>query len=143
MPSISVGQGNNILGAGSVAMPKYDNGSLSFDQYPCSFVNPDEFKRPNAIPLGSYDHFRNTYQMPNPSATMFSNVTTEANPPESDLMMKYEQPWSSDPFSIREDYDPDTQHKNAGEFSDLQIFIFSSCLLLVLIICTYLSFRMK
>jgi hypothetical protein len=140
MPSISVGQGDNILGAGSVAMPKYNNGSLTEDQYPCTYFTPDESKRPVPIPLGSYDHLTDTYEMPDPDSKKFTNVSTNANPSQADLMMPYSQPFQ--PY-VREDYDPDTQHKNAGEFSDLQIFIFAGCLLLVLIICTYLSFGMK
>lgn len=51
----SVGQADNLLTAGSVSMPKYDNGSLEESQYPCKYVKVDLSKRPEQIPLGAYD----------------------------------------------------------------------------------------
>ena len=48
----NIGQADNLLTAGSVAMPKYDIGSLSQDQYPCEYAPPDYSERPQFVPLG-------------------------------------------------------------------------------------------
>lgn len=48
----NVGQGDNLLSAGKVAYPKYENCSVESS---CSYSQPDTKKRPVSIPLGSYD----------------------------------------------------------------------------------------
>lgn len=48
----NIGQADNLLTAGSVAMPKYDIGSLTKEQYPCEYKIPNYTKRPEPIPLG-------------------------------------------------------------------------------------------
>jgi hypothetical protein len=56
----SVGQADSLLTAGSVSMPKYYNGSLEENQYPCSYSRVDLSKRPEQIPLGFYDDINNS-----------------------------------------------------------------------------------
>lgn len=125
MPSISVGQGDNILSAGQVAMPTYNIGSLSHDQYPCSYTMPDLTERPKPIPLGSFDLNKN-YPLPDP------RYEPNPSPRTEDLPMVYQ--------NVIEHYD---QHQQAGEFSDVTIFVIAGALLLLLILCTYLSFKLK
>ena len=135
MPSISVGQAENLLSAGLVSYPTYTNGSLSKNQYPCKFTPPDNSKRPEPIPLGSFDpsdefqHYRNAvpsgYAMP-----LYQHEKMVYNLPNEEEILS------------KEEYIDDTQHKKSGEFSDLTILGFSAVLLLVLMICTYLSFKM-
>ena len=59
----SVGQADNLLTAGSVSMPKYDNESLDKSQYPCMYSKVDMSKRPEQIPLGSYDNSKIAYPL--------------------------------------------------------------------------------
>ena len=54
-----VGQANSIMGAGSVSMPVYENGSLTDEQYPCNYKPVDLFVRPKQIKLGAYEWFMN------------------------------------------------------------------------------------
>lgn len=144
MPSISVGQADNLLTAGSVSLPKYTNGSLSQFQYPCSFTPPDVNKRPVPIPLGSYDPQNQPFQQFQgavPSG-MFAPLYKDdpmmyTFPNEEEILSKEDE---SD--NKKENYIENTQHKNAGEFSDLTILAFASGLLVVLIFCSYLSFKM-
>ena len=127
MPSISVGQADNLLTAGSVSMPTYTNGSLTPKDYPCSFI-PNLSARPVPIPLGSYDPDSNVNTNVNPN--MDRNVNSNMN-------MDYAQP------KLKENYTYNTQHYAAGEFSDMTILVFTICLLIMLIVCTYLSFHLK
>lgn len=142
MPSISVGQADNLLTAGSVSLPKYTNGSLSRSQYPCTFTPPDVHTRPVPIPLGTYDPQNQPfqhYQGAVPSG-MFTPLFKDdpmmyTFPNEEEILSKEDE-------GNQENYIENTQHKNAGEFSDLTILAFASVLLIVLIFCTYLSFKM-
>jgi hypothetical protein len=57
----NVGQGDNLLSAGKVAYPKYENGTITGKEYPCSYILPDHKKRPVSIPLGTYEDPYNEY----------------------------------------------------------------------------------
>lgn len=135
MPSISVGQADNLLSAGSVSFPTYTNGSLTKNQYPCKFTLPDVSKRPKPIPLGSYDPVNEFQHYQNAVPSGFGM------PLYKDENMVYDLPNEEEILS-KEPYEHDTQHNKVGEFSDMTILGFSASLLLILIICTYMSFRL-
>ena len=139
MPSISVGQADNLLSGGSVAMPKYINGSLTHKQYPCGQNDVDLTTRPVPIPLGSFDpkdpFIRHKGAIP--------TLPIGAHSSEMQDMMLYDMPKITSENILKEEYVADTQHKNAGEFSDLTILLISVTLLFFLIGCTYLSFKLK
>ena len=146
MPSISVGQADNLLTAGSVSLPTYTNGSLSRSQYPCSFTPPNIHSRPVPIPLGSYDPKNQPFQHYEGSipSGMFTPLYKDdplmySMPNEEEILSKED---SKENIVSQENYEENSQHKNAGEFSDLTILIFTGVLLLILIFCTYLSFKM-
>jgi len=94
-----IGQADNLVDLPYVAMPKYTNGSLSKQQYPCDYVYPNLFDHPQQIPLGSYVYKDDAY--PNG----YNNV--------------------------REPYVSDTQHKSAGEFTDIELFLMVVVLLVI------------
>ena len=52
----NVGQGDNLLSAGKVAYPSYENSCVTEKEYPCSYILPDTKKRPVSIPLGTYSN---------------------------------------------------------------------------------------
>lgn len=79
----NVGQADSLLGPGSVSMPKYDNCSLSRDQYPCNYAPVDLSKKPEQLPLGLVGNY---------------------------------------PGHV-ENYEENTQHKQAGELEDKHLFI--------------------
>ena len=60
----NIGQADNLLTGGSVAVPKYDIGSLSEDQYPCDYLPPDYTKRPEFVPLGQPIEQKENYVEP-------------------------------------------------------------------------------
>jgi len=95
-----IGQADNITGVPQVAMPKYTNGSLSLNQYPCSYDYPDLYTIPKQIELGTY--------------------SGPENP-------GYEE------IPVKEDLVEDTQHKSAGEFTDMDLFLIVVLLLLITI----------
>ena len=97
----SVGQADSLLGPGSVSMPKYDNCSLSREQYPCNFAPVDLSKRPDQLPLG--------------------------------LVGDYP--------GHAENYEEDTQHKQAGELEDKHLFLI--VLVLFIIGAILLALNMK
>lgn len=142
MPSISVGQADNLLSAGSVSYPTYTNGSLSKNQYPCKLTPPDVFQRPKPIPLGSYDPVNEFQHFENAVPSGFGM------PLYKDEEMLYENPYEAEnqhQSSSKEEfinYERHTQHSKAGEMSDLAILFLSASLFIILLICTYLSFRM-
>ena len=84
-----VGQANSIMGAGSVSMPVYENGSLTDEQYPCNYKPVDLFVRPKQIKLGAYDSSKTAYPL--------------------------------DEY-YKENYVNNTQHRKAGEITDIEIF---------------------
>lgn len=57
----NIGQADNLLTGRNVAMPKYDNGSLTKQQYSCEYVLPDNSKKPINIPLGEFNDGNNAY----------------------------------------------------------------------------------
>lgn len=106
----NVGQADNLLAGGGVAMPKYDNGSLVRNQYPCNYTLPDTHRRPPNIPLGSFNKGDGAYDV-----------------------QGYNE--------FQESYVEDTQQKKAGELSDRTLLMLMLGLLVLLIICTYISFK--
>lgn len=128
MPSISVGQADNLLSAGSVSMPSYTNGSLTRKDYPCSY-SPNLSIRPVPIPLGTYDP-KNEFQRYRNAVPWRDNGSQQPD------QLVYAQP------RMQENYEDMTQHYNAGEFSDRTILAITLALLFSLIICTYMSFKM-
>ena len=103
----NIGQADNLLSAGSVSMPKYDNGSLVRDQYPCDYTLPDTRRPPPNIPLGSFNGGYDT--------------------------QGYNE--------FQEPYVENTQQKTAGEWSDRELLIVMVILLVILCVCTYVSFN--
>ena len=57
----NIGQADNLLGSGNVAMPKYEIGSLTKQQYVCDYVLPDNSKKPISIPLGQFNNGTDAY----------------------------------------------------------------------------------
>ena len=93
-----VGQSDNLVDAPNVAMPKYTVGSLSRQQYPCTYKYPDMNAYPEKIPLGSYN---------------------------------YDSAYAPSYDPVKEHYVRDTQHKDAGEFTDMELFAIVSILLVI------------
>jgi hypothetical protein len=100
----NVGQADNLLSAGRVEYPKYENSCVTKKEYPCNYISPDTKKRPESIPLGIY-----------------------VNP--------------YDENGYIERYVEDTQQKRAGEVSDKFLLIVMIILLVILAVCTYISFQ--
>jgi hypothetical protein len=100
----NIGQADNLLSGGKVSMPKYDNGSISYGQYPCEYNVPLNSKRPQNIPLG-------TFLNDNNRAYDISGYTNDE----------------------KEDYVENTQQKKAGEISDKWILIIMVIMLIVCI----------
>jgi hypothetical protein len=103
-----VGQANSLMGAGSVSMPVYENGSLKEDQYPCKYKPVDLFVRPQQIELGTYDTSKSAYPL--------------------------------DEY-YKENYVADTQHRKAGEITDVEIFGGVVVLLIITGIILYMVSR--
>lgn len=108
----NIGQADNLLTGGGVAMPKYDNGSLVRSQYPCNYTLPDTHRRPQNIPLGYFGESERAYDVQ-----------------------------GYDNSKIEESYVEDTQQKRAGEFSDRTLLIIMILLLIALVVCTCISFH--
>jgi len=107
-----VGQANSIMGAGSVSMPVYENGSLTQEQYPCNYKPVDLFVRPKQIELGAYDSSKTAYP----------------------LDEYYKE-------NYKENYVNNTQHRKAGEITDIEIFGGVVILLMIIGIVLYLASR--
>lgn len=101
-----VGQGDSIKeGSGKVFSIKLKE-TVVDTLYPCHFSKPDKSKQPVQIPLGSFD----------------KRVLDDYNGYMS----------VAEKYGTREDYEKVTQHTNAGEFSDMTLFV------VVAIVCIFL-----
>ena len=175
MPSLSVGQADNLLSYGEVAVPKYENGSLTKDQYSCNYLPVDFSKRPVPIPLGSYDpkdefvKWEGAYptersmQVYKETPLMYQEGVKNFNhqkvfgydpdegpndfldPARRELLntMICSQTQTQEPEQRENYYEACTTHCKAGEFSDMTMLCVAGLLLMVLIICTWISFNQE
>jgi hypothetical protein len=110
----NVGQADNLIspGTGSVSMPSYTNGCLSLDQYPCKYKNPNLHSKPKQI------------------QTEINNF--------GDYGDVYD---STYPKTETENYEENTQHKQAGEIEDKHLFLIMFILLVVGIALVYINMK--
>lgn len=140
MPSISVGQADNLLSAGKVAIPSYPKNS----QYPCVYPDLDFSKVPQPIPLGSYDSLYPPPKQYRPLDDLSIRNRTETCNNFYETRSPYEKPQPELEAEIsRELYEGPSQHADAGEFSDKTILIISLVLFALLLLCTFATFRMS